>query len=43
MTPTSRLFRIGDPVAARFDWGNAFVFDRATEACVHQPGRRAGT
>ena len=43
VTPTSRLFRIGDPVAARFDWGNAFVFDRATEACVHQPGRRAGT
>ena len=42
VTPTSRLFRIGDPVAARFDWGNAFVFDRATEACVHQPGRRAG-
>ena len=43
VTPTSRLFRIGDPVAARFDWGDAFVFDRATEACVHQPGRRAGT
>ena len=43
VTPTSRLFRIGDPVAARFDWDNAFVFDRATEACVHQPGRRAGT
>ena len=42
VTPTSRLFRIGDPVAARFDWGDAFVFDRATEACVHQPGRRAG-
>ena len=42
VTPTSRLFRIGDPVAARFDWGNAFVFDRATAACVHQPGRRAG-
>ena len=42
VTPTSRLFLIGDPVAARFDWGNAFVFDRATEACVHQPGRRAG-
>ena len=43
VTPTSRLFRIGDPVAACFDWDNAFVFDRATEACVHQPGRRAGT
>ena len=42
VTPTSRLFRIGDPVAARFDWDNAFVFDRATEACVHQPGRRTG-
>ena len=28
VTPTSRLFDPGARVAARFDWGDAFVFDR---------------
>jgi ABC-type sugar transport system ATPase subunit len=27
VTPTSQLFDIGDPVAIRFDWTDAFVFD----------------
>ena len=27
VTPTARLFAPGDQVAARFDWGDAFVFD----------------
>jgi multiple sugar transport system ATP-binding protein len=34
VTPTSRLFAVGDRVGLRFAWSDAFVFDRATERCL---------
>ena len=30
VTPTSQLFDIGDSIVIRFDWDDAFVFDRGT-------------
>jgi multiple sugar transport system ATP-binding protein len=31
VTPTARLFAIGQPVRVSFEWSDAFVFERATE------------
>lgn len=37
VTPTSRVFSPGDPVAVGYDWNEALVFDEATEECIHRP------
>jgi multiple sugar transport system ATP-binding protein len=32
--PTSQLFEVGQPVRVGFDWHDALVFDRQTEASL---------
>ncbi|MEZ4562375.1 MAG: ABC transporter ATP-binding protein [Thermomicrobiales bacterium] len=34
VTPTSQVFEVGQPVAIGFDWGDAFLFDKATGAAL---------
>jgi multiple sugar transport system ATP-binding protein len=34
VTPTSQVFDVGDKVAVRFDWSDAFLFDAATGDAV---------
>ncbi|MCC6314182.1 MAG: ABC transporter ATP-binding protein [Thermomicrobiales bacterium] len=37
VTPTSQLYEVRQPVRVRFDWDDAFVFDRASENRIALP------
>jgi multiple sugar transport system ATP-binding protein len=41
--PTSQLFEVGQPVRVGFDWHDALVFDRQTEAAMASPGSGLGS
>ena len=41
VTPTARLYDLGQPVTIGFDWSDVFIFDRATERCLNRPAANA--